>query len=67
MGLILIDLQKACDTIDHEILLKKMGCIQFLEKVISRFESYLSGRTFKVSIAEKFSGPGNLTCGVDLY
>ena len=33
----LIDLQKAFDTIDHEILLKKMGCIGFLEKVISWF------------------------------
>ena len=63
-GLILIDLQKAFDTIDHEILLKKMGCIGFSEKVISWFESYLSGRTFKVNIDKKFSDPGNLTCGV---
>ena len=61
-GLILIDLQKAFDTIDHEILLKKMGCIGFSEKVISWFESYLSGRTFKVNIDKKFSDPGNLTC-----
>ena len=27
-----------------------MGCIKFLEKVISQFESYLSGRIFKVNI-----------------
>ena len=33
-------------------------------KVISWFESYLSGRTFKVNIDKKFSDPGNLTCGV---
>ena len=41
-----------------------MGCIGFSEKVISWFESYLSGRTFKVNIDKKFSDPGNLTCGV---
>ena len=63
-GLILIDLQKAFDTIDHEILLIKMGCIGFLEKVISWFEWYLSGRTFKVNINKKFSDPGNLNCGI---
>ena len=62
-GLILIDLQKAFDTIDHEILLKKMGCIGFSEKVISWFELYLSGRTFEVNIDKKLD-PGNLTCSV---
>ena len=63
-SLILIDLKKAFDTIDHEILLKKIGCIGFLEKVISWFELYLLGRTFKVNIDKKFSDPGNLTCSV---
>ena len=41
-----------------------MGCIGFSEKVILWFESYLSGRTFKVTIDKKFSDPGNLTGGV---
>ena len=40
-----------------------MGCIGFSEKIISWFESYLSGKTFKVNI-DKFPDPGNLTCGV---
>ena len=60
----LIDLQKAFNTIDHEILLKKIWCIGFSEKVISWFESYLSGRTFKVNINEKFLDPRNFSCGV---
>ena len=38
-----------------------MGCIGFSEKVISWFESYLPGRTFKVNIDKKLSNPGN--CG----
>ena len=41
-----------------------MGYVGFLETVISWFESYLSGKTFKVNIDKQFSDPGNLTCGV---
>ena len=59
----------AFNTIDHEILLKIVECIEFSEKVISWFESYLSGKTFKVNIDEKFSDPGNLIAvfSKDLY
>ena len=63
--LILIDLQKDFHTINHEILLKRMGCIEFSKKVFSWFESYLSGRIFEVNVLfKKFSDPGNLTCGI---
>ena len=41
-----------------------MGRIGFLEKVISWFEFYLLGRTFKVHIDKKFLDPGNLSCSV---
>ncbi len=63
-GMILIDLQKAFDTIDHEILFEKMVYLQFNHKTISWFKSYLTNRTFKVFINEVFSNPGNLLCGV---
>ena len=63
-GMILIDLQKAFDTIDHNILLQKMVHLNFSDHVISWFKSYLTDRTFKVNINESFSKPGNLNCGV---
>ena len=63
-GMILIDLQKAFDTIDHKILLEKMTFLGFSEKTINWFRSYLSNRVFCVSINDTLSDPGNLSCGV---
>ena len=53
-GMILIDLQKAYDTINHNILLEKMYLMGFSEQAIGWFKSYLSNRTFKVTIDKKF-------------
>ena len=63
-GMILIDLQKAFDTINHVILLNKMEYFGFSKEVIQWFKSYLSNRKFKVHIKKTFSEPGNLLCGV---
>ena len=63
-GMILIDLQKAFDTIDHEILLEKMICLGFSKEVIQWFKCYLTNRTFVVSISDKFSNLGKVSCGV---
>ena len=63
-GMVLIDLQKAFDTIDHEILLQKMFFLGFSKSVINWFKCYLSKRTFLVNINDKVSNPGSLTCGV---
>ena len=41
-GIILIDLQKAFDTINHQILLRKMTSLGFSNHTIMGFQSYLS-------------------------
>ena len=51
--MILIDLQKALNTIDHKILIEKMKCMGFSNDVTKWFESYLSKRMFSVNV-EKF-------------
>ena len=63
-GMILIDLQKAFDTIDHSILLEKMTHFGFSESVITWFRSYLDNRKFLVNIGKEYSEPGDLICGV---
>ena len=63
-GLILIDLQKAFDTIDHDILLQKMVHLRFSAHTIMWFRSYLTNRTFLVNVEKSFSDPGKLECGV---
>ena len=63
-GMILIDLQKAFDTIDHNILLNKMKFMGFSPETIKWFRSYLTDRFFFVSIENSLSKAGELTCGV---
>ena len=53
-GMILIDLQKAFDTINHEILINKMEFLGFFKNVILWFKSYLSLRKFKVNLNKSF-------------
>ena len=63
-GVILIDLQKAFDTIDHNILLLKMPSLGFSREVIDWYKSYLSSRKFHVNFHDKFSTSSDLRCGV---
>ena len=48
--MILIDLQKAFDTIDHQILIRKMKYLDISKNVIAWFKSYPSERKFKIYI-----------------
>ena len=60
-GMILIDLQKAFDTINHEILINKIEFLGFSKDVLLWFKSYLSYRKFKVNLNKSFSEPGQLS------
>ena len=55
-GMILIDLQKAFDTINHNILLEKL--------VSNWFHSYLTDRAYLVRIENKYSSISKILCGV---
>ena len=60
-GMIMLDLQKAFDTVDHEILCNKLGCMGVEAKW---FKSYLTGRSQVVGCGGSISNAGNITCGV---
>ena len=62
--MILIDLQKAFDTLDHKILLDKMKSISFSDKTIKWFHYYLTNRTIFVSLGTVFSEVGTINFGV---
>lgn len=63
-GMVLIDLQKAYDTIDHDIFLDKLGYLGFDDSAIVWFQSYLRNRTFTVNVGKEYSNKGHLSCGV---
>ena len=63
-GMVLIDLQKAFDTIDHDILIKKLKHIGMSENAISWIKSYLKNRLTYVDIENQKSSHENVTCGV---
>ena len=63
-GMTLIDLQKAFDKINHDILLKKLSIIGFSDHTVKWFQSYLSNRQFMVNLENSFSEVLSISCGV---
>ena len=61
-GMILLDIQKAFDSVDHQILCNKLSAMGV--QSIEWFRSYLSGRNQVVSINGVESDPLAITCGV---
>ena len=59
-AMILVDLQKTFNKLDHIVLLQKIECIGFNESVIKWFRSYPSSR----HLENVFSDNGLINCGV---
>ena len=62
--MILIDLQKAFDTVNHDILLKKLSIIDFSDHTVKCFQSYLSNSKFMVNVENSFSETSSISSGV---
>ena len=61
-GLVLLDLQKAFDTVDHVILCRKLKAMGI--DSVEWFRSYLSGRKQIVHVNKVDSDPLQISCGV---
>ena len=63
-GVILIDLKKAFDAVDHELILKKLQCFGVLPEALEWFRSYISSRTQQCYANGVLSEEKPITCGV---
>ena len=63
-GMILIDLQKTFDTINHKILPDKLLAIGFSKNTINWYECYLAECHFTVEVANQVSKFSKISCGV---
>lgn len=63
IGIILIDLQKAFETVDYSILATKLKAISADRPSVLWFESDTSGRNQLVNVNGRFSELGEISCG----
>lgn len=61
---IFLDIRKAFDTVNHDILLRKLQCYGFRGITLDFFRSYLSNRQQKVEISGVTSDVGAISSGV---
>ena len=63
-GVVFIDLKKAFDTINHEIILRKLSYFGADQATDKWFQSYLSNRTQRCNVNGNLSTASTVTCGV---
>lgn len=64
VGMLLLDMQKAFDTVNHKILISKLQCMGFSNSALIWFTSYLTDRTQVCDVEGSLSDPQSITCGV---
>jgi hypothetical protein len=63
-GVLFLDLKKAFDTVNHKIILSKLGCYGIRGSALSWFQSYLSNRKQICKVNNSLSTIQNITCGI---
>ena len=63
-GVVFLDLKKAFDTVNHEILLRKLHMYGLDRASVLWFKDYLSGRRQHTKVNGTISGERVITCGV---
>ena len=62
--MVILYLQKAFDTVNHQILLDKLRLMGVGQIAVQRFKSYLSDREQLINIADTSSEFRTVSCGV---
>ena len=63
-GAVFLDLSKAFDTVDHNLLLHKIKSVVLSEVTINWFQSYLAHRNQRTSVRDTLSVAAPITVGV---
>ena len=63
-GMILVDLQKAFDTLDHTVLLQKWNVLVLRSQSLNGFNHISQTESFFVTLENVFSDAGLINCGV---
>ena len=63
-GVIFLDLKKAFDLVDHNIMMYKLGCCLQNSSSLPFFKSYLEGRAQSVFLHGSYSSEGSVKFGV---
>ena len=66
VGMVLLDLQKAFDTVDHGILIMKLKAMVFSTSAVRWISSYLSDILQLVDVSDVHSSEVGITCGMPL-
>ena len=63
-GVLFLDLKKAFDTVNHNIMLQKLAMYGMGPVCVSWFENYLAGRTQMTKVNDVLSDTRIVSCGV---